>query len=367
MTAPEKIARCKTHVLLSYPWWATLLLQLRQVETSRIPTMAVDGTHLFYNPEFTLGLSDSECEGVLLHETAHCALLHCYRRKWRDPLLWNIAADGAVNALLLADSITLPPGCVPPADLDKTAEQIYDELLNERKKNSGKGNSGKGRPQDVYAPGELSNEAGESEAAESGDQKTQMSESDWKNVLSSSRGLEPAGLSRAIAKNTAPVVNWREALAQFISRTHRADYHTWTRPSRRISVMPGWKREPESTIAVCIDTSGSINGGLLSAFAAECRAICAVSGVKAYVIGADAAVGDVIEPGEPFPTTLKGGGGTDFTPAIRKAEELNADAVVYLTDGDGSFPENSKVPVLWVLTQRKVVPFGESIYLEEKQ
>src|SRR5579871_6887347 len=144
--ASEKIDRAQTKMLLAYPWWASLYLQARRQETKTIPTMAVDGTYLYYNPAFVDSLSPNELLAVLMHETAHLALLHCYRRQWRDPMLWNIACDAAVNALLLAEGLTLPKGCVPPEKLGLTAEEIYDKLEKNATKIS--------IPQDVLAPGE---------------------------------------------------------------------------------------------------------------------------------------------------------------------------------------------------------------------
>lgn len=246
MTAKEKIDRCKTHILLAYPWWATLLLQMRVLETEQVPTMAVDGTYLYYNPKFTLTLTDSECKAVLMHETAHCALLHPFRRQWRDPLLWNFACDAAVNALLLADGLTLPKGCVPPASLEKTAEQLYEEMKQNAQEIA----------QDVFGPGELGDPGEQSESDGGCDPKAakQMTEQSWRDVLAASRGMEPAGLSRAILIATEPKKDWKAELARFISAFRKSDAHTWNRTSRRIAGMPGWKREPECTIAICIDT-----------------------------------------------------------------------------------------------------------------
>ena len=39
---------------MKYPWWASLYLNLVRVETESVDTMAVDGTHLFFNPTFTV-------------------------------------------------------------------------------------------------------------------------------------------------------------------------------------------------------------------------------------------------------------------------------------------------------------------------
>ena len=353
----EKIERCCARVLMGYPWWATLLLQLRRVYTNQVPTMGVDGTHLFICPEFTMSLTDDECVGVLLHETGHIALLHCYRRTWRDPQLWNIAADMCVNALLIADGIVLPGGLVPPSPLEKTAEENYDELSEAIKK------AFESMPQDVLAPGQAGDPKDEDGKSYSSGKP--MTEADWRETLASSRGLEPAGLSKMLDQNTKPKKDWREIIARFVSATHKADSHTWSRVSRRYPNMPGWKREPESSIAIIIDTSGScFDTETFNSFVAECQGICSINGVRAYVMDSDVTVKTVVEPGEPFPTQMQGGGGTSFVAGLEKAEELKVDAAIYFTDGDGEFPPSCKVPVLWALIQNRVVPFGESIYLK---
>lgn len=353
MTAEEKIQRAATKMLLAYPWWASLYLHLKPVCTDTVPTMAVDGTHLYYNPAFTLKLSDKECLGVLLHETAHIALLHCFRRQHRHPELWNIACDQAANALLAADNITLPAGCVPPGPLDKTAEELYRELESKAQKI-------KVAMRDVYDPNALG-KLGDA-AASSGTTKA-LSERDWRSALAQSRGLLPAGIARMVGENAEPRKDWREELARFVHSTSRADLHTWNRLSRRIAAMPGWKRQPESTIAVCVDTSGSISDDILGAFLAEIHAIAAIAGMTLYLLSCDAAVTGVIEPGQPLPKTFVGGGGTDFRPAIAKSLEFSPDAIVYFTDGMGEFPEACETPVLWALTQNANVPFGQTINL----
>ena len=125
---------------------------------------------------------------------------------------------------------------------------------------------------------------------------------------------------------------------------------------------------PDRHIAICVDTSGSIDSQLLSIFSAECRAILAISGISVYLITADAQVSAVIEPGEPFPASFTGGGGTDFRPAIEKSVSLSVDGVVYLTDGDGEYGSQPAIPVLWALSKRSSSPpWGEKIYIEKEQ
>ena len=57
--AEKRIEHAGTIMLLDFPWFGTLYMKLDKVTRWDIPTMAVDGTHLFYNPEFTLTLPDN--------------------------------------------------------------------------------------------------------------------------------------------------------------------------------------------------------------------------------------------------------------------------------------------------------------------
>ena len=345
VAAIEKIERCAAQMVLKFPWWASLYLNLVRVETHSEETMAVDGTHLFYNPDFTISLTDKECVGVLLHETAHIALLHVYRRKYREPRRWNIACDKAVNALLVACNIALPKDCVPPGPLSATAEELYEAIT--------------AAEMELYNRDVLEPYSG-------GDGSTDkpMSEKDWRDVLAGSHGLMPASIARVVEEAAAPRKDWKEELARFIHSTTKSDSRTWTRPSRRIAGLPGWDREVAGNIVVVLDTSGSVTGPILSAFAAECRAITSLNGLTVVIMSADAKVQQVIQPGEPFPTEWKGGGGTNFIPALKAAEDYQPNCIIYLTDGDGVYPKASQYPVLWALTKPRTVPFGEKLLLE---
>jgi predicted metal-dependent peptidase len=141
------------------------------------------------------------------------------------------------------------------------------------------------------------------------------------------------------------------------------------RVSRRLpGAIPGRQREPTIEVALIVDTSGSIYGPLLTMFLNECRGVLAMQGVTAVLMAADAAVGQIIEPGEPFPDTLPGGGGTDFRPALAACEQRESvSAVIYCTDGAGQYPVDCRLPVLWVLSERGALPpFGQSVYFTDE-
>ena len=224
--AAEKIERCSAQMLLKHPWWASLYLNLIRVETESVPTMAVDGTHLFFNPQFTESLTDKECLGVLLHEVGHIAFLHCYpvRIKWREPRRWNLACDKVINAVLLAAGIALPKDLVPPCSLESTAEEEYEKITAEEMDAF--------FPEDVLVAGSMDVPGGKT-----------MSEKEWRDVIASSHGMMPDSIARSVEEATKPRKDWKEELARFISSTCKADHRTWARQSRRIPGMPGWNRE----------------------------------------------------------------------------------------------------------------------------
>lgn len=66
-----------------------------------------------------------------------------------------------------------------------------------------------------------------------------------------------------------------------------------------------------------------------------------------------------------------GGGGTDFRPVFEYIEEndLRPDALVYLTDGYGDFPERRpNYDVLWgsILKTPEQYPFGECVMIPKQ-
>jgi len=130
--------------------------------------------------------------------------------------------------------------------------------------------------------------------------------------------------------------------------------------------MPGWRRTPTTKVAIVIDTSGSIDDKLLGIFRKEILSILGVNGTQAYIMSCDAAVHQVIEPGEPCPESFVGGGGTDFRPAFELAKEKHVDGIIYLTDGYGTYPASEIIPTLWALTKgHQVPPWGQRIRVEE--
>ena len=128
----EPLGKLKTalsNLIIDSPFFASLALRLELIESLQYETLATDGVSLHYNPDFVNSLTRPEAIGVLAHEASHCAFRHHTRRGERDPQKWNIAADYAINGILIECGFTLPEGVLIDNKFKgKDAEFIYSQL-----------------------------------------------------------------------------------------------------------------------------------------------------------------------------------------------------------------------------------------------
>lgn len=357
--AARKLTAARSKLIMGQPFFGMLALRLALVERSDIPTLAVDGKSVFYNPQFVLGLSDRLCQSAMAHEVMHCVLAHISRRGSREPLRWNYAIDFAANLVLKDSGFEIGDGWL----LDNkyrgmTAEQIYS-LLPEKLSAAG----GQGPLDEIMegTPGSAETDAVEWKVA-----TLQAA------AAAKAQGKLPASLDRFVEDVTKPQVDWRAQLRQFVTQISKDDY-AWSRPNRRYlsagMYLPGLYSENMGPVVVGIDTSGSITPQVLSAFGSEIRALVhAVRPSELHVVYCDAEVNhvDVFTPYDDMQFKPHGGGGTDFRPVAAYVQEknLSPECVVYLTDGYGPFPERQNVPWLWCMTTDVVAPFGETLRIE---
>jgi predicted metal-dependent peptidase len=410
-----KLTRARTQLVLNQPFFGALCLRLKLV-AGPVPTMSTDGRRILYNPAFVEELTPAELEGVLAHEVSHCALGHPCRRGKRDAKLWNVAADYAINPILVTNGFTLPPDVlIDPAFSGLSAEEIYARLLRsggggnqegEHAASAGNGTAADtgtdhdsplnsdGQPptQQDEAPAE--NPAGgqepesrpggfgevldatddEGKSASQADRSRQQQE--WNIAaeqamrVSKACGREPAGLERPLSENRLSKQDWRARLREFVAATTPSDYR-WTPPNRRYVAsgiyLPSVMSSGVGTIVIGVDTSGSIGSAELEQFAAEISAIADEAKPESiHVVYCDAAVQASQEfgPSEPVELKPKGGGGTDFRPVFEWVEHnaIQPACLIYLTDlCCDSYPEPPRYPVLWVTDSRRIAPFGETL------
>lgn len=112
--------RAKAALVHIIPYFGAFINRLKPIYTFMIPTQAVDGKHLFINPQFTYNLDLTGKVFVLAHEIMHCVLNHLRRGKSHDPEKSNIAADYEVN-------ITLEEMGLVKSDVMLKLKALYDK------------------------------------------------------------------------------------------------------------------------------------------------------------------------------------------------------------------------------------------------
>lgn len=397
-----------------FAFFLPAILSMKDVCVDWCDTACVDGKRVYWNPKFVESLSYPKLAGVICHEAMHPLLLHHTRRGSRDPLVWNIAGDLVINAILGNGRVSLPEeGCFlgkgPFADFpaDATTEGYYAMLEkhqtslkakyrmpspdNSSASGGGEGDGGNGQDQQEL-PGTVLD-------SDSDDINQQSEEEDkWRGLLTQSaqsaksRGTLPAGLEGIVDEILQPKLTWRQILSQFL--THNAegdDRLSFKPPNRRFmwalndrSAFPSLMIVPKmmgyhlGKIVFAIDTSGSVDDAMLRDFVSEATAAFSTFECHAYILWHDCVVQGVqeINLAENKKERLipKGRGGTDHVPVfeyIDKEWGEEVTAVVCFSDMETRFPEKTpKYPVLWVAatrySQNPTAPWGRVIKYEPR-
>lgn len=125
----------KRKLLIKYPTFGSVIANLEFQASKDIATVGTDGKVLLYNPKFVSGLSDKERTFLIAHEVCHVAFEHIFRSEGKDKQLWDIATDSVINALLKQDGLPMIDGGVDiPEAVNYDAEEMYNKLLEEKKK-----------------------------------------------------------------------------------------------------------------------------------------------------------------------------------------------------------------------------------------
>ncbi len=374
LTAEQRIQRAHVRIM-GHP--STLAFSgLVMVGTSEvrddIPTACTNGRDVMYGRGFVEGLSDAELTAVVLHENLHKAYSHAWLWKhlWKeDAKLANMAADYVINLEILDLSkkhkdFTKLPDC---ALVDEQYRGMDTGEVYRRLKDQGEEGGG---GFDEHNFDELTDEEKEAVAAEI-DQAIRQGA-----LMAGKMGGEE---SKLIGELTAPKIDWREQMREFMSSVSQGhDDSTWRRPNRRWLgedlYMPSSISESMGSLVNGMDTSGSVNGPVASAFVSEFVAICNIVMPEVlHLIECDATIQShkVFDQGSLDQlgaiTELHGGGGTDmrviFDYVVKN--NLKPEAIVILTDGYTPWPKEIPCPTLWVITEKHITaPIGTTIHLE---
>jgi len=186
------------------------------------------------------------------------------------------------------------------------------------------------------------------------------------------QGNLPKDLDILVPEYFSHKVDWREFLYGYIA-SHAKTSYTFTPPNMKFLYRGIYLPSMSSDllrVIVAVDTSGSVDESLLSTFLGEISAMMQqYPNYEIDLITADAKIQSVktFLPGEPLVYAMSGGGGTDFRPVFEYIDRHidYPTLLIYFTDGDGTYPtEEVSYDVLWVMPEKREVPFGEVVTLK---
>lgn len=313
--------------------------------TDGVPTIEADERWQVYaNPEWLSVTEIPVLAGHLGHLVWHLLRDHAGRARslgigTQEAAAWATAADLTVAQALaaggLARVVPTPPGFPP----NLSVEEYY--LLVERHAAAAScdcGSAADGLPR--------SYETGPGISTVSGDALRQQVAIEFRGHMSG-RGNTPGEWARWVEQVLEPKVPWQQVLSASVRRavawTHGSTHPTYRRLSRRQVghvVLPGYQR-PLPAVAVVVDTSGSMDDGLLAQAVGEVDGVLqsmALGDVRVY--SCDAAAVEAGRVRRARDLQLVGGGGTDLRVGISLALEARPrpEIVIVLTDGETPWP-----------------------------
>jgi len=425
LTRPQRIEKAQSIIARTkeLSQFAPLVM-FGDTKIGQCPTAYTDGRNIVMGSDFMDTLTDPELVFVLLHEALHIGFRHIvqWAPLWKqDAQLTNMACDYVINLPLLDLTKVCPHIAVPVAKdgehkgeriplIDEAfrglnAKQVFDILKKEEEEQEQEQGDDPqdGESNDEPGDGEPNDEPGDGKGRGRGRAKggQQFDEHDFaageeltqaeKDVLVNEvdqlirQGNEVAGRMggtalRELGDVIASKVDWREVLADHIRGSMAKGFGktTWRRFNRRMQgagiYMPSSYDDSFRRIVVGIDTSGSIDGSLLSAFLGNVQKVvedvCPEELVLVYWDGRVQSVetytaqtyGTLINTTKP-----KGGGGTDpsCVPTYLREHNLveGTQCVLMLTDGYfGEQGDWSQLPApLWCVTEGSFSRFAPHV------
>jgi predicted metal-dependent peptidase len=375
--ARERLVTARIGLLLRHSFFGNLATRLQLINADEwCSTAATDGLKFYYNSRFIMMLKPKEVEFLVGHEVLHVVYDHMGRRGDRDPQLWNIADDYAVNADLKRHKVgefikTVP--CLYEAKYDgKSAEEIYDDLYDKAEKINIEDLIDQMIDQHMDGNGE-----NEGQLQMSDEERERVRQEVKQAIINAAQGAEagsiPKGVERLIKQHTNPLMPWRELIQTNLTSSIRTDF-SFMRPSRRgwhmDAILPAMTPGEEIDVVVGIDMSGSIStkqgqdflgeiGGMMDTF----------DGYRVHVFCFDTEIYnpkdftsenlDSIDEYEPV-----GGGGTDFDAIFKYLKEnaIEPKRLIVFTDGYpyGSWGDPDYCDTTWIIHGDKDPnpPFG---------
>jgi len=347
--------RAKQWFISSYPLLGAIAANFKLIEDFSIcqrmeitiAAVSPSLSEIYINPAYHL--EAEEIRFVMAHEFLHAALRHDARHEWRNAYLWNVACDYVINQWLIEMGIGERPNGLLYDEQFKglNAEAIYDHIVTDMRTYR-KLATLRGVGLGDILPGEHGHSA------------DMDLDSFYRRALAQGlsyhqeqgRGYLPEGLIEEIRALSHPPIPWDVELARWFDEhfTPIEKTRSYARPSRRQSSTPDIPRPnwiisqaalDGRTFGVVLDTSGSMERGLLATALGAIASYSAVRDVPAArVVFCDA---DAYDAGYMKPEDIagivkvKGRGGTILQPGIDlldKSKDFPIEApILIITDG----------------------------------
>ena len=392
------------------PYFGATLAGFVRRESTETPTLGITKHGvMLWNPQWVSTQSVDRLAAGLMHEVMHFVLHYHDRAKTlgivsaEDHQLGNLAHDACINEDLRKAKLDVGSDWIFPESLGQPEGLVFEErwrLLKQQQQKGG-GKQGQGQPQQSQglgkgqcgscagnpAPGEPS-DGGRSEGRSEAEMeriRRQTAEA-VRECVAKGRGTVPDSLKRWADEILAPPkVDWRRKLARAVRSAVAAagaQDLTFGKISRRQAglgfgvgapIVPSL-RGYKPSVAVIVDTSGSMGEIELSAALSETKGILSAVGAQVDLCVCDAAVHGYksVRRWDEALAMLKGGGGTDMAPAFEEIskQRKRPEVIVCITDGHigDPGPEPAYARVIWLLVGRyvneKPSEWGEVIRVE---
>ena len=398
--AERTIAKAKKRMVRDHPFYTALLYRMEIVSTNQVRTMATDGKHVFYNPDWVVEKTVPEIVFVLAHECSHVSYCHHTRKLIGnyDHKLWNQACDYAINGGLVSAGFTMPEdGLIDSKYIGWASERIYADLKRKLAENP---EDGTGEPDDsegeysisdgdwgevldaVDDQGKVLDAAGISEEEVSIAEEVHQAAQIEKKI---GRGSSDAQIRDVIDSHRGAVQPWFQIIKDHLHDQVITD-QSYASVNRRFVhqglILPGNLTTPDGELVIGIDTSCSLTLIELAEIGTHTQDIVdEINPTRIHIVYCDSEVRKAVsfDRGEDIELKFYGGGGTAFNPVFNwvEHEQIFPHALIYFTDGygdvgpDGRHGVNFEVPnypVIWASNGREPYfegcePFGEVVLI----
>ena len=383
----KKIKNAKIQLLLQHPFIGDILFQLKElIKTTQHDIIATDGKRLYINEEGFKKLTPEQRKTALAHEALHVAFMHHLRMEGKDPEIWNMATDMAINPLLYkAGFAKIPNSLIDDQSPPRNAEAIYNELIKRKQSNNKEQKEsqeqGKNKKQEENKHKKECNCMKKPKPKDNG---PFSNERNTKENLERAKANSTGNITKEIEDmifqtEDTPKQKWHEILKQFmrdtIGNTHIATnkFNRFLLEEEEIYI-PAMKGKQLEKITFAIDASGSISNSEYKEFMSQIKGIAEDIGFpNTQVLIGDTKItyrkefdtGEEIEP-----PRRNCHGGTEFQPFFEEVSQNPPQVLIFLTDmmptdWDNVLKNPPNYPVYWISTTKKTAPFGITIPIKD--